>query len=581
MKYIRRTSTNIQEDFAYNLLLDRGVINEENRQAFFSPTFENEEDPMLLDNIEEGCICLKKHIDNQNEIYLVVDPDADGYTSSALFYNYLTEVLDYSLNKIIYHIPEGKEHGLSTIMEWFPDNGANRLVVLPDSSSNDYDEHKELKERGYDIIILDHHEAPRYSEDAITINNQLSQDYSNKNASGVGIVYKFFECWESMFGGESIENYRDLVALGEISDVMQMTTLENRFLCKDGLAHLHNKFFKELVAKQSFSLGDGPLTQIGVAFYITPLINALIRVGSPLEKERLFQAFITPDISVPSTKRGEKGKEETICTQSVRNCVNAKSRQTRERDKAAELLDIQISNNCLDENKILILSADDLDVSNTLTGLCAMNVAAKYKKPVLLGRLSPDGKEIKGSIRSFDSSPLPNLKDFLQESGLMNFVEGHQGAAGFGIPATNVDKLIKYANEVLKDVNFNEGYYEADFVVQSNCSYLGTLISDLDRVKDTFGQGNPEPKIVVEDITIDPASIQVMGTYQDTVKFNFNGIEYIKFKAKDLIKEFREQNTKINISVVGTPMINSWGGKHQPQIKIDDIEMKEVSAYDF
>ena len=312
MKYIRRTSTNIQEDFAYNLLLDRGVINEENRQAFFSPTFENEEDPMLLDNIEEGCICLKKHIDNQNEIYLVVDPDADGYTSSALFYNYLTEVLDYSLNKIIYHIPEGKEHGLSTIMEWFPDNGANRLVVLPDSSSNDYDEHKELKERGYDIIILDHHEAPRYSEDAITINNQLSQDYSNKNASGVGIVYKFFECWESMFGGESIENYRDLVALGEISDVMQMTTLENRFLCKDGLAHLHNKFFKELVAKQSFSLGDGPLTQIGVAFYITPLINALIRVGSPLEKERLFQAFITPDISVPSTKRGEKGKEHTF-----------------------------------------------------------------------------------------------------------------------------------------------------------------------------------------------------------------------------------------------------------------------------
>ena len=90
------------------------------------------------------------------------------------------------------------------------------------------------------------------------------------------------------------------------------------------------------------------------------------------------------------------------------------------------------------------------------------------------------------------------------------------------------------------------------------------MISDLDRVKDTFGQGNPEPKIVVEDITIDPASIQVMGTYQDTVKFNFNGIEYIKFKAKDLIKEFREQNTKINISVVGTPMINSWGGKHQP-----------------
>ena len=360
-----------------------------------------------------------------------------------------------------------------------------------------------------------------------------------------------------------------------------MITLENRFICKEGLTHLHNTFFKELVNKQAFSLGAGPLTQIGVAFYITPLINALIRVGSPIEKERLFQAFITPDVLVPSTKRGEKGKEETICTQSVRNCVNAKSRQTRERDKAAELLDIQISNNCLDTNKILVLNADDLDVSNTLTGLCAMNVAAKYKKPVLLGRLSPDGKEIKGSIRSFDNSPLPNLKDFLQESGLMNFVEGHQGAAGFGIPANNVDKLVEYANEKLKDVNFNEGYYEADFVVQGNCSYLSQLIHDLDRIKDTFGQGNPEPKIIVEDITIEPTSIKVMGTYQDTVKFDFNGIEYIKFKAKDLIQEFRKQNSKINITIVGTPMVNVWGGKSQPQIKIDDIEIKGVSIYDF
>jgi single-stranded-DNA-specific exonuclease len=86
-----------------------------------------------------------------------------------------------------------------------------------------------------------------------------------------------------------------------------MNTLENRYICERGLKNINNKFFKELVEKQAFSLGDGPLTQIGVAFYITPLINALIRVGNDIEKERLFLAFITPDIDVPSTKRGEKG----------------------------------------------------------------------------------------------------------------------------------------------------------------------------------------------------------------------------------------------------------------------------------
>jgi hypothetical protein len=56
------------------------------------------------------------------------------------------------------------------------------------------------------------------------------------------------------------------------------------------------------------------MTQIKTAFYITPLINALIRVGNIDEKNNLFLSFITPDIEKPSTKRGEKGMMETVCT---------------------------------------------------------------------------------------------------------------------------------------------------------------------------------------------------------------------------------------------------------------------------
>ena len=205
--------------------------------------------------------------------------------------------------------------------------------------------------------------------------------------------------------------------------MMAMLTLENRYICDYGLSHLHNQFFKDLVEKQSYSLGDGPLTQIGVAFYITPLINALIRVGNSIEKERLFQAFIIPNELIPSTKRGEKGLTETISTQSVRNCVNAKARQNREKDKAIEMLNIQIMDNCLENNKILILNADELDIPNTLTGLCAMGVAAQHKKPVILGRTSPDGK-LKGSMRGREESELKDFQKFLQDSHLIDYCEG-------------------------------------------------------------------------------------------------------------------------------------------------------------
>ena len=47
-----------------------------------------------------------------------------------------------------------------------------KLIICPDSASNDYEQHRIFKEHGIDILILDHHEADGgYSEDAVTINN--------------------------------------------------------------------------------------------------------------------------------------------------------------------------------------------------------------------------------------------------------------------------------------------------------------------------------------------------------------------------------------------------------------------------
>ena len=595
MKYVRKTSKDITDNFLIELLNDRGIIPSKNIQenfSFFSPTYSNELDPYKLDHILEAATLLLSHIKNGSHIRIYIDPDVDGYTSAATLYNYLVDVIKniygFTDFTISYHVPEGKEHGLKTVMKELINERICDLIVMPDSSSNDYEEHKTLKEMGYDIIVLDHHEAEKYSENAIVVNNQLSSEYGNKSLSGVGVVYKFLGVVEQLIEKEKQTNetnshylnYIDLVALGQISDMMNMTTMENRYICEYGLDHIKNKFFQELVTKQSYSLGDPPLTQIGVAFYITPLINALIRVGSDLEKERLFLAFIEPDTLVDSTKRGEKGKKETIATQSARNCTNAKSRQNREKDKAIELLNIQIIENCLDDNKILILNADDLNVSNTLTGLCAMGVAAEHKKPVMLGRISPDGY-LKGSIRGRGESELKDFRAFLLESGLMDFVEGHGNAAGFSIKESNIDKLNDYANEKLKDINFNEGYYEADFIVNGNCSYLGDMITDLDKGKQLWGQNNDEPVIIVENITISDTDIKIIGANKDTLRFTFNGITYVKFKAASLISQIMDKFGKLNITAAGRANINRWNGSESPQILLDEIEIKVLEKSDF
>ena len=594
MKYIQKTTKTIKENFLKELLIDRQLIpaNDEDYQArYFSPKKDNLEDFALLDNIMAGAECLEKHIKNKNRIYLVVDSDIDGFTSSAILYNYLME--NFKDINIEYHIPDGKEHGLDTIMPLLEHEQKYDLIILPDSSSNDYECHKKLNEMGYEILILDHHEAEKYSENAIVINNQLSKNYPNKSLSGVGVVYKFLQLLDERNGFNSADSFLDMVAVGECGDMMDLNTLENRFISDYGFSHLKNEGLRQLIKLQGYSifgvkleeitdsfLDNASITPINAAFYIAPLVNALIRVGSSKEKELLFQSFIKGKDIVPSTKRGHKGETETIAEQSARNCYNARNRQNKEKEKALELLDIQISNDCLDDNKILILNADDIDVSNTLTGLCAMGVAAKYKKPVLLGRVNKEGY-LKGSMRGRGESELKDFRSFLLSSGYMDYVEGHNNAAGFAIKESDVSKLYDYANKELANINFNEGFYEADFIVNGNCSYLNEMIFDLWKGKNIYGQNCPEPIIITQNLTIRPDNIKIIGAYKDTVKITFNNTTFMKFKAKELIEQLQSYPSGFIATIVGRPSVNSWNGTETPQILIEDIEINKIDNNTF
>ena len=87
------------------------------------------------------------------------------------------------------------------------------LILIPDAGSNDYEAHAALKNKNIDTIILDHHLADKISDDAIVINNQLS-DYPNKELSGVGVVYQFCRYIDEKMQTNYADYYLDLVALG-------------------------------------------------------------------------------------------------------------------------------------------------------------------------------------------------------------------------------------------------------------------------------------------------------------------------------------------------------------------------------
>lgn len=131
------------------LLAARGI---DDPEGYVKAGPENELDPYLLDNIEDAAKLLLKHLKNDSKMLLIIDADNDGYSSSAMLYNYIKDF--YPNSNLSYLCHEHKGHGLSDLMDEVREEQWN-LILLPDSGSNDYTYHKILKDKGIDIIVLD------------------------------------------------------------------------------------------------------------------------------------------------------------------------------------------------------------------------------------------------------------------------------------------------------------------------------------------------------------------------------------------------------------------------------------------
>ena len=567
----RLVNKTIKNNYVVELLKERGLSTEEIKY-FLNPEDDSYlESPLKLDNMEAGATMLSNHlVDDSNRILIVVDSDVDGFTSAAIIYKYIKNVNPEI--EVNYLLHEGKGHGLAdTIDNILEDEKHYNLIILPDSSSNDYEYHLQLKDYGAECLVLDHHLVEpdtQFADNTIIINNQLSENYINKDLCGAGVVWQFVRYMDEDFA----TSVKDLAALGIVSDMMSMLSLENRYIVKTGFENIQNYFFQALCDKQSYSMG-GKVTPMTVAFYITPLINAMIRVGTEEEKHRLFQAFIDGHALVESHKRGAKGTMEEVAIESARECTNARSRQNRILDKAVEELEIKIHKYDLLENKILFIELEDEDIPPELNGLVAMKLSQKYKKPTIVARINDKG-EVKGSQRGLNESELTDFKSFLDNSGLMLFTAGHANASGIGIKEENVDKLLDYANEKLKDADFGENWYEVNFEKFAIENDIKDLIWDISEYEDIWGQHNNEPLIHIIDLNVDKSNIKVMGKNKDTVKIEKNGIAYMFFRCKDRVADF-QKNDNMQLEVVGRANLNEWGGMYTPQIFVTDFEIKE------
>ena len=531
--------------------------------------------PTEIANIKEGASLLVKHISQNSKVMLQIDSDCDGFTSFAVFMNYLNNLFPaFVQNNIVYKTHKGKSHGID--IDEIPKD--TKLVIALDASSNEYEIHQKLREAGMDVLIIDHHEATKVSPDACVINNQLC-DYPNKSLSGVGMVYKFCCYLDQLLGVDHADKYLDLVALGMIADMMDLRYFETKHLIQLGCENIRSPFIKMMMTRNEYSI-KGQLTPFTVGFYIAPYINAVARVGTQEETLLLAESMLEYRAyeQIPSTKRGCSGQTESRVEQACRTANNVRNRQNKARDMSTEFVDKLIETNNLLNNKILVVQAPKANGLDTnITGLIGNQTSAKYQHPVLiLNERNHDG-EIwwEGSARGLSDSELTNFKEFLINTGLVEYAEGHPNAFGVGIKDQNIQKFIEFTNEKLKDIDFRPIYW-VDFIYKSDTLNPNTILT-IGQYNYLWGQQLDKPKIAIEDINITPNNIQVMKG--PSLKFTINGIEYIKFKAAEEEIKLFQDNAIVNITIVGECDINTWGGVERPQIIIVDYEVNKAIKY--
>lgn len=550
-----------------------------------------------LDNIEEAVSLFMKHFNQKNKIGILVDEDPDGFCSTAMMYSYIKQMdSDYPVDYILHG--RAKAHGLSDDVKILSDID---LLIIPDAGTNDKNEIKHINEDGIDILILDHHELEGKNKqedlifddalngtiyETVIVNNQMSNNYSNKNLCGAGVVYRFLQALDEENWNEFADDYLDLCALANISDVMDMRSFETRYFTDMGLLNIQNKCFKALVDAQDYSMG-GKINIHNVQWYITPILNGMIRIGSSEEKELLFRAFIEQDEFFEYKKRKPAETiQESIYDRAARLCKNAKSRQDKQKEKCVSQI-AEIAQHIPQENKVVMIDTSDI-LDNGLTGVVAIKIAEMFNKPCILLNKFLDKKTGKitygGSARNIDNSPIDSFKDIVNST---NILDGRGHANAFGIVGLEIDKkddALNRLNDILQDVEY-DSTYRVDFIVDID-DVTVKIVTDLARLEDIIGQGIEEPMLAIENISLTKEQFEIFGKNEDTISFMIDEIKYIQFKCKegnqlyDWLQNAWDENDSVVFNIVGKPSINEYNGVRTPQIIIEYVVVVSTNNSD-
>jgi len=489
-------------------LLNRGHSEAAAIEKFLTPRLKNLADPFLLPNMATAVERLLRAREQNEPLVIFGDYDVDGVTSTAL----LVEVLHALGWSVDFYLPNRMDEGyglsadgVENCLKKFP----VKLLLAVDCGSTAVETIAGLRERGVDVIVLDHHQVSNPAPAAValvnpqlsTINDQPSTNFTELCSAGLAfklahaLVKRGRETGLPGAAEFDLKPLLDLVALGTIADIVPLIG-ENRILVSAGLERLSKTQRPGLVALKEVAQCPPTLGAYEVGFQLAPRLNAAGRLETAEEALRLVLA---PDLKTATPLAQELD---------LRN----RERQKIERSISEEAVGVVRSK--FDAQKDFVIVEGQLLWHIGVVGIVASRVLQQFYRPTFI--IGGDGEAWRGSGRSiagFDlAAALRECDDLLIRHG------GHAMAAGVMIHPDKLDafrtRLNELARRSLKPEDLQPPL-RLDVEVALKDISLATL-AELDRLKPT-GQGNPSVQFCARGVT-QSRPLQRMGAEKQHVK---------------------------------------------------------------
>jgi single-stranded-DNA-specific exonuclease len=528
------------------VLVNRGIVNDEEIRVFLNPTRSDFHDPYLMPDMEIAVERIIKAINNQEKVIIYGDYDVDGITSITV----LKKFLKTCGLEVDYYIPNrlSEGYGLNKAAIDYIKEKEYTLIITVDCGISGIEEIEYANSLGIETIVTDHHEPMELLPPAVAIVDLKRKDndtYPFKSLAGCGVVFKLTQALGMRLGIDEKEylKYLDIVCVGTISDIVPLVD-ENRVIAKLGLKLVEvtrNPGLKALLNASGYKVVNSNTISFGIA----PRINACGRMGY---EEEALKLFLTENL-VQASEITERLNKYNRDRQEIEKNIY---------DEAIKMMEKEDSN-----AQSIVLGSNNWH--HGVIGIVSSKITEMYFKPsILICFEGEDGKGSGRSIPGFDlHEALAETAKYLEKYG------GHEMAVGLSLKKKNFNRFKeafeKYVEE--KDITGIVPIIEIDKQISLK-DIDSNIVKQLDLLE-PFGEANRRPIFVYKNLKIDSIRALSDGKHlKMTLKDGNTIVNAIGFNMGQLSKEYMIGD---RIDVVGTLEINAYNGREMVQINVKDI----------